>query len=218
MNYERLELTNGLASQGYLILSIDSSKSVEQSMHEVAFCLGGKLLAGRGRKTFETLKILDAAQAPTRSLSRLSGANAQPWHVDGSHLTEPPHYVIFGCRSVTGEGAPPTQILKINDSALSLGASRRETFAVRNGRASFYSTIASADRPWIRFDPGCMVAQTEQGRDLLNAVELQPAQSFINVEWTADKILIVNNWSVLHRRGDSRGPGNRSIFRISLRH
>src|ERR1039457_4271027 len=33
---------------------------------------------------------------------------------------------------------------------------RSGVFLVRNGRASWYSTILSGERPYVRFDPGCM--------------------------------------------------------------
>lgn len=217
MSSELHELSIALAGQGYATWRAIPTKSVTQVMHEVASHLGGEPLAGRGGKTFETLKVLDASKAPVRSLSRLSGVHAQPWHVDGSHLTTPPRYIILGCDAVASDGGPPTQMVRIRDSALSVQASRFETFAVRNGRASFYATIAGVDRPWIRFDPGCMVPKTAQGRALLDVMESVPVQPLVSVEWAASKILIIDNWAMLHRRGDGADFSERSLFRISLR-
>lgn len=218
MKFELTELSITLASQGYATSLAIPCKPVAQLMHEIASHLGGEPLTGRGGKTFETLNVLDASKAPVRSLSRLYGVNAQPWHVDGSHLTTPPRYIILGCDADAADGWPPTQMLRIRDSAISDPASRSEAFAVRNGRASFYATIADVDRPWVRFDPGCMVPKTAQGRALLDAMERVPVQSLVSVKWAAGRGLIIDNWAMLHRRGDGPEYSERSIFRISLRH
>ncbi|WP_375576644.1 TauD/TfdA family dioxygenase [Paracidovorax oryzae] len=218
MNFELTELSITLASQGYATWRAIHTKPVAQVMHEIASHLGGEPLSGRGGKTFETLKVLDASKAPVRSLSRLSGVDAQPWHVDGSHLTTPPRYIILGCDADAADGWPPTQMLRIRDSAISVPASRFEAFAVRNGRASFYATIAGVDRPWVRFDPGCMVPKTAQGRALLDVMESLQVQSLVSVKWAAGKILIIDNWAMLHRRGDGPEYAERTLFRISLRH
>ncbi|WP_370741094.1 MULTISPECIES: TauD/TfdA family dioxygenase [Pseudomonas] len=179
--------------------------------------MGGAVLAGRNRKVLETLKTLRADEAPLSSLSRFSGESAQPWHIDGSHLPIPPRYLILGCHSINGAGAPPTQLLRVKDAGFPLLASRRETFTVKNGRSSFYSTIASTDRTWIRFDPACMTAQTEQGRTIFEALESPPVQPCLTLEWTAGLILLVDNWTVLHRRGNASGMGHRTLLRISLK-
>lgn len=207
-----------ISTQGYFTLDNNPEKSVTQTMQEIAACMGRKILPGRNGRILEKLKILDIAEAHAHSLSSISGTGVQPWHVDGSHLTIPPRYLIFGCDIDATKDAPPTQILKIASEALPMAAFRRESFTIRNGRASFYSTIANIDRPWIRFDHGCMSAQTESGRILLSTFDLMPVQAVKNVEWTAGKILVIDNWAVVHRRGASSGFGNRSLFRISLSH
>lgn len=217
MEYDLLKLHTTIAEQGYAILDAGSSKPVSQVMQELALCFGGRVLAGRGRRVLETLRMLEANEAPLRSLSRFSGAGTQPWHVDGSHLTVPPRYVILGCDSVTASGSPPTQLMMVKDARSVLPASHRETFVVKNGGSSFYSTIASLDRLWIRFDPGCMNARSAQGCAMLEALDSLPTQPYLNLEWTVGRILIIDNWAVLHRRGNASGIGHRVLLRISLR-
>jgi len=206
-----------IRNHGYVSLNARPSMSVSQTMQELALYMGGSVVAGRNRKVLETLKTLRANEAPLSSLSRFSGADAQPWHVDGSHLLIPPRYLILGCHSISGGGAPPTQLLKVKDAGLPLLASRRETFTVKNGRSSFYSTIANTDRTWIRFDPACMTAHTEEGRTIFEGLESHSIQPSLNLEWTVGVILIVDNWTVLHRRGNASGIGHRTLLRISLK-
>lgn len=210
------ELNAIFSTQGYFTLDKNPAKSVAETMYELAEHIGGKIMPGRGGKFFEKLRILKKSEAHAYSLSSISGTGAQPWHVDGSHLTIPPRYLIFGCNSDVTKNAPTTQILKISLEALSRAKFYRESFTIRNGRASFYSTIANVDRPWIRFDPGCMSAQTEIGCALLKTFDSISAESVNNVEWTAGKILVIDNWAVVHRRGPISDFGNRSLFRLSL--
>jgi hypothetical protein len=217
MDYDLQKLHTAITGQGYVSLNADPFESVERAMQELALCLGGAMLPGRNGKIRETLETIDAHEAHRHSLSRFSGAGAQPWHVDGSHLTVPPRYVILGCHRNAGAGAPPTQLMRVKDAGFPLPESRYETFIVRNGRSSFYSTIASTDRPWIRFDPGCMSSRTAQGRTMLEALESLPAQPCLNLEWAVGEILVFDNWAVLHRRGSASGPGHRALLRISLK-
>ena len=206
-----------LSDHGYVTLGAARSKPVLEAMQEIALRLGGRILPGRGRAIVEKLKALEPTKAPLRSLSRLSGMGAQPWHVDGSHLIVPPRYLIFGCELVRGVGAPPTQLLRIKDVKSALQGSHSETFMIRNGGSSFYSTIASTERPWLRFDPGCMVARTAQGHAMLAALESMPIQPWLNKEWSEGDILIIDNWTVLHRRAEASGLGHRALLRISLK-
>lgn len=217
MDYSYDGLHAAILDHGYVSLNARSSITVSLAMQELALYMGGAIVAGRGRKALETLKTLRADEAPLNSLSHFSGAGVQPWHVDGSHLPIPPRYLILGCHSINGGGAPPTQLLRVKNAGLPLLASRRETFTVKNGRSSFYSTIASTDRTWIRFDPACMTAQTEHGRTILKTLESPQVQPCLTLEWTAGVILVVDNWAVLHRRGNASGIGHRTLLRISLK-
>jgi hypothetical protein len=206
-----------IACQGYVSLNAGPSKPVAQAMQDLALLMGGRALGGRGGRILETLETLDAHEAPSRSLSSYSGRGAQPWHVDGSHLVVPPRYLILGCVSVIGTGAPPTQLMRIKAAGFPFPASRREVFVVRNGRSSFYSTIVNPDRSWVRFDPGCMKACTEQGCSLLKSIESSPVEPCFNLDWVAGDVLIVDNWAVLHRRASATGAGFRTLLRISLK-
>lgn len=217
MEQDLQKLYEAITERGYVSLKASPSITVAQAMEEVASRMGGIVLTGRGGKVLETLKTLEADEAPPRSLSRLSGAGIQPWHVDGSHLTVPPRYVILGCQIVTGAGSAPTQLMRIKDAGFTLPESYREPFIVRNGRSSFYSMIASRDRSWIRFDPGCMSAQTAKGRSMLAELGSFQIQPCLSLDWTVGAILVIDNWAVLHRRGKASGPGNRTLLRISMR-
>ncbi len=205
-----------LSVNGYALLGARPVAGLAADMVSLASALGGDPITGRSGSVLDVLKICDAAQSHAFSLSRVSGAGMQPWHVDGSHLVVPPHLLIIGCQASGGGDAPPTQLLRLEDAEISWTAAGREPFLVRNGRASFYSMMTSEDRPWVRFDPGCMTAQTEEGQRLMTGVERSNARPTFSLDWVPGQILIVDNWRMLHRRGAGAHSGCRALLRMSL--
>nr|WP_244571479.1 TauD/TfdA family dioxygenase [Mesorhizobium carmichaelinearum] len=73
---------------------------------------------------------------------------------------------------------------------------------VRTGRRSFYSTILSPDRVFLRYDPGCLEAVDERGQAALRLMERRLAGGSPEVHhWHQGDILVIDNWRVLHGRG-----------------
>jgi hypothetical protein len=92
-------------------------------------------------------------------------------------------------------------------------------FFVRNGRQSFYSTICSPARTFVRFDTGCMVpkgAESEANAALI--VRRTKEIGFTAVGWRTGDILIIDNWNVLHGRGDGSAEtsDDRRLLRVSV--
>jgi hypothetical protein len=121
----------------------------------------GNPVAGRAGQKIEPLIPQTQASAKAKSLSVVHGLGSFPMHTDGAHRLQPPRFVVLVCTS-SGVSPVPTTLVRFRD--LQVTASERARleatpFLVRNGRRSFYSTICSASRMFIRFDAGCMVPQ-----------------------------------------------------------
>jgi hypothetical protein len=103
-----------------------------------------------------------------------------------------------------------------------LGFSREEecvlnsgVFLVRNGRASWYATVMSEDRPFVRFDPGCMTSASSQGNEAVRMIEKRFAASRpVRIEWARGNVLIVDNWRILHGRESSDGDDEKVLLRV----
>lgn len=206
-----------LAAAGYTVVHVTNVAAMPKVMVDLAVGLG-TLISGRpGGPMLDSLKMLDRHDAKPSSLSRLNGLDAQPWHVDGAHWPVPPRFLVLGCESTTGTGVPTTQLLRMRDvDLLSASHAHREPFMVRNGRRSFYSTISSRDRAWARFDPGCMTPLTDQGRYLAAALQLADARPSLDFAWGDGDILVIDNWTMFHRRSAPAGTGQRVLSRISV--
>ena len=90
---------------------------------------------------------------------------------------------------------------------------------VTNGRNSFFSTILSKARPFVRFDPGCMTATTTDGVKALAALAKENWPDHIEtVFWEAGSVVVMDNWRMLHGRGHADCPdSDRILLRISIR-
>ena len=97
-------------------------------------------------------------------------------------------------------------------------ASRSAVFSNRNGRNSFYGSILEEGRPFIRFDPGCMIPLTVEGEMALGAFRIERhLRKLIRHDWSVGDILVFDNWRFLHARGvDSPTDRDRLLMRVMI--
>jgi Taurine catabolism dioxygenase TauD, TfdA family len=181
----------------------------------------GDPVKGRAGEMIESLKPTVQAGANAKSLSVVHGVGSFPMHTDGAHQLQPPRYVVLVCAS-PGKSPVPTTLIRFRD--LQVSASERSQleatpFLVRNGRRSFYSTICSRSRPFIRFDPGCMIPQGFESEASIRLIAHRAREvGFTLVYWRAGDVLVIDNWTVLHGRGlgISEASSDRTILRVSV--
>jgi len=182
----------------------------------------GNPCAGRNGHLIERLTPAEWSKANRSSLSATHGVSALPLHVDGSHRSTPPRFVILACER-PGSLPVPTVLARFDELDLApeeLHQCETAPFLIRNGRQSFYSTILDTSRPFLRFDLGCMTALSEAASNISRTIagrliQLGPAL----IEWTAGDILIIDNWRVLHGRGlpSAVTSTDRCLIRVSVR-
>jgi hypothetical protein len=150
-------------------------------------------------------------------LSAQYGLNALPFHVELSHRQLPCRYFLLGCIDPGSPGAP-TMLLDWRNLGLSseeFSLLESAPIVVRTGRRSFYSTVLSPDRTFLRYDPGCIEAVDERGRTALKLLRDRLARAAPNIhEWQRGEMLIVDNWRMLHARGPSEESSSRRLTRI----
>jgi hypothetical protein len=181
----------------------------------------GVPLSGRAGQTIEPLLPTKPTEAKPKSLSAIHGLGSFPMHTDGAHQIVPPRFVVLTCAS-SGTRPVPTNLLRFRD--LGLGASELARFEaipflVRNGRRSFYSTICSVSRPFIRFDEGCMVPQDASGEASKRFIAQRARDvGFETVHWQTGDVLVIDNWNVMHGRGVGNGAASadRQLFRVNV--
>jgi hypothetical protein len=183
--------------------------------------LFGNPVTGRAGQKIEPLIPTEQARANAKSLSVAHGLGSFPMHTDGAHQLQPPRFVVLVCAS-PGTSPVPTTLIRFRD--LKVTASERTRleaapFLVRNGRRSFYSTICSRSRRFIRFDAGCMMPQGSESESSVKLIAHRASEvGFTLVNWRTGDVLVIDNWTVLHGRGlgISEASFDRKLLRVSV--
>jgi alpha-ketoglutarate-dependent taurine dioxygenase len=181
----------------------------------------GNLVMGRAGQKIEPLIPTEQARANVKSLSVVYGLGSFPMHTDGAYRLQPPRFVVLVCAS-PGTSPVPTTLIRFRD--LKLAASERTQleaapFLVRNGRRSFYSTICSPSRMFVRYDAGCMMPQGPQSEASARLIAHRANEiGFTLVHWRTGDVLVIDNWTVLHGRGlgSSQASSDRKLLRVSV--
>lgn len=166
----------------------------------------------------QKLQPTDKRAANPRSLSRQYSIGEFPLHVDMAHWITPCRYVLLGCVD-PGAGRRATTLLdvfRLNFPPAVMDLLYSAPFRVLNGRKSFFATIFSRDRAFIRFDPGCMAPISSEGSSAQEAI-LKNSSNVESIAWRAGRVLLIDNWRVLHgRSGSVCGDGERILLRVLI--
>lgn len=212
-----------LGSRGWV--SFAMSFSTESDLREQLLAMAsavGTPAATRSRGSLcDTLLPTEAAAAKPRSLSKVHAVGEFPLHIDTAHWLTPCRYVMLACVS-PGSANRPTLLMDMRRLPLNHHQSsllHSTPLRVTNGRNSFFSTILSKARPFVRFDPGCMTATTADGVKALALLAKENWRDHIEaVFWVAGTVVVIDNWRMLHGRGHADCPdSDRRILRISIR-
>lgn len=179
----------------------------------------GTRAPGRAGAIEETIRPQAPDEAHPRSLSARFGLDALPFHIELSHRPRPCRYLLLGCLD---PGLSRTATMLLDWRTLGFAADELQLLEsapvlVRTGRRSFYSTILSPDRAFLRYDPGCLEAVDARGRSALNLLRqrLRGASSEVH-HWCRGDILIIDNWRTLHGRAPSQQSSGRRLARMLI--
>jgi hypothetical protein len=212
-----------LETHGWLSFTLLSSceSDLREQLLALAAGLGTPAATRFGGSLCDTLLPTEAHAAKPRSLSNIHSAGEFPIHNDTAHWLTPCRYVMLACVS-PGSGSRPTLLmdtrrLPLNERQASLLHST--PLRVTNGRNSFFSTILSKTRPFVRFDSGCMTETTPDGAAALKVLSRHNWPDHIEtVYWEVDTVLVIDNWRLLHGRGHADcSDSDRKLLRISIR-
>ena len=213
-----IAIREGLTTQGWSLVDWPS----DQPALHLADKLGTPEPSRLGGPLVDTLRPVNQEEARPRSLSAIWGLGAFPFHTDGSAQRRPPRYVLL--RLASGSASQRPTLLQ-DFRALPLGRATKKSLArdvwlVNGGRGRFLTSILSSTlisgSTILRFDPACMrpcSAPTGAARAVLEACLFSPAI----VDWQPGKLLVFDNWRVLHARAAKAGtdPGiDRVLERI----
>jgi alpha-ketoglutarate-dependent taurine dioxygenase len=212
-----------LQSRGWVSFQLrtQTEKDLQVKLLSLADRLGKPASTRSGRGLCDVLLPTESNDAKPHSLSKVYAFGEFPMHTDTAHWLKPCRFVILACVS-PGRARRPTLLLDtrrlpFNEYQSSL--LRSTPLRITNGRNSFFSTILSKGRPFVRFDPGCMTATTCDGSNALAVLAHRNWPEYIEIiQWEEGTVLVLDNWRVLHGRGHADCPDfDRSLLRVSVR-
>ena len=156
-----------LESRGWVSFAMPSSteSDLRKQLPALASGLGTPAATRSGGSLCDMLLPTESEAAKPRSLSKVHAVGEFPLHIDTAHWLTPCRYVMLACVS-PGSASRPTLLMDARRLPLTEHQSlllHSTPLRVTNSRNSFFSTILSKARPFVRFDPGCMTATTPDG-------------------------------------------------------
>ena len=188
---------------------------------EIARQIGSPVPSKVRREIFDRLKPTEARLAKAHSLSKIYSLSEFPLHIDTAHWTIPCRFIILACVS-SGLGNRKTTLLdtkRLNLSKIQTKLLYNTPLRVKNGRYSFFGTVLSSDRAFIRYDPGCMKAVSPDGNEILDMFTVNNWPNLVDeIDWIPGKVVIIDNWRMLHGRGYSTNTDNeRNLLRVMVK-
>lgn len=212
-----------LNKSGWLEFSIDAPTKDEfiANLLSVAVQLGTPVPSRTGGGIYDLLRPTEQENSHPNSLSRKYSSGEFPLHVDTAHWIIPCHYVMLGCLS---PGVSNRATFFLDTEGIVLSSSQfqllhQTPIRIVNGRKSFFGTIFSKERRFVRYDPGCMKPVCNNGQLALDIFSYENCADRIqSVNWIKNKVIIFNNWRMLHGRQESSCINTeRALIRISIK-
>lgn len=211
-----------LTRQGWATIQFadPSERSLRKEMSSLAGRLGRAVPVRTGGDLFTVLTPTTTAAAHARSLSRKFSLGEFELHNDTAHWITPCRYIVIACVD-TGDGGRPTLLLDSKTLPLTrdeVELMQTAPMRILNGRTSFFSTILSQNRPFLRFDVGCMTGATPEASAALNLLKKERWKKEVQeFHWQPGIGLVIDNWRVLHGRGSAcRDDPQRLLLRLSF--
>lgn len=192
------------------------AEHIQSAMESIAADLGQPIVAKNG--IVEEVSPHRMEDSNPNSLSGKYGLDDFPLHCDTSHWIVPCRYILLACKKAS-DVPVSTKLLDTRDMNLSSSDKRlvlSSVFLIKNGRKSFYSSILSSSRDFIRLDPGCMYALDDDSKKAMEIYSYTKQKDLVKeINWRIGDILIIDNWRVLHGRRSSPNL-DRALMRVRV--
>lgn len=141
-------------------------------------------------------------------------------HTDTAFWINPVRYILFGIKEVS---CCTTQIALASDIFNRMEIQDRKDieraiFKVKTVNKQFYSPLIFKDytTSGIKYDPSCMTPANKFAEKFVKNI-LEIDYPVTEIKWSGKKALIIDNWKVLHGRGEALVNEERELKRIYIK-
>lgn len=207
-----------LRNDGWCETNVVNLMSLGDELVEIGTELGKPVALRNSTGLVQKLVPTVSDKAHPNSLSSQHALKSFPLHVDTAHWPTPCRYVVLGCLSEEESNRRTVlmDFLEMDISKLERDILFNAPFKITNGRNSFYGTVLSRQRNYVRYDPGCMTPATKYGHGVFDIFSEECTKSMLrHITWARGKIVIIDNWRMLHGRGEAIKEGSdRILYRV----
>lgn len=194
-NYKSILQT--VKEEGWIELNFDADKSLFEFAENFGNPIGSRFTSLAGdilcpTRQQDTVKL---------SMSKKYGLNAFPYHTDCAYYTIPPRLIFFRIKNINNSSA--TMLMRVKDLSLNnqtLEYLKSGLFLIKGYKKLFYSHLLIDNI--FRWDEDCIEPIDKYAKVGTEIIQ----KSIINTQshkhyWqNINKILIVDNWQILHAR------------------
>lgn len=216
-----LSVATDLKLHGWSLVSYSGRDRLELPLNAIALTLGTPVPGRREQPPSIILEPTVENSAPSKSISKKYGLSAFPYHTDTAHWEQPARYICLACEDV-GTTKTPTHLISMSHIDIDEQIQnhlQHVLYLVTNGRKSFYTTILERNphkQHW-RWDSTCMKSVDKAGNKLKKKfTDILETTNHICISWTRGDLLILDNYSMMHARGQASIDG-RKIRRILVK-
>ena len=194
--------------------------STDSELISIASNLGEITKHPNGQCVF-TLKPKSEQNAIKGTFSSKHGLNEFPLHTDTAFYKKPARYILM--HSINPSNCDTTLLLKksfwdlmtINEKA----KAERAIYLVKTKQEKFYTSFIFRENEEIgfKYDPSCMFPVNKYAKEfdqLFKKILLEIP--LINIKWSGNKTVIIDNWNILHGRKSAKNDIKRELKRIYI--
>ena len=204
-------------------IEITEINTIKDAMNLAMQC--GKIVPHPCGKLIKKLSPKNKKNGIKNTLSWIHGYSEFPLHTDTAYWTVPVRFVLL---TTYNSNSVETTILKTRKlieklDFQTINNMKKSIFLTKSPYGSFYSSFEfkQDSESGFRFDASCMKPYNKYSEkffeDFISATKDDTEYETIN--WTPGKVLIVDNWKVMHGRKSIKklSNRNRTLYRIYIK-
>ena len=197
------------------VFSNEDVISIASSFDAVVPHLNGEMLT--------VISPSDGKDKITGTFSNRFGHSTFPLHTDTAFWTKPARYIVM---AMLEKSNCNTHIINFNELLADLNdkalmALQTATYLISTIEGKKYTSplLKTNGEQGIRFDPSCMTPINDSALYFHQAfLEVLDKTSMSEINWTGNKAVVIDNWNVLHGRGEiCSSDKNRKLLRVYTR-
>lgn len=182
----------------------------------------GEILPDDNGNSIQYLKPKSNLTGVKDSLSFNFGYSKFPFHTDTAYWSLPARYLVLTSEKVSNCS---TYLFDLNlifneCNAKDLLDLKKSVFLLKTFAFQKFTTLVIQEKETIgiRYDPNIMFPINNSSKRAIKLINcsLEKLRS-IEIEWTGENIIVLDNWRIMHSRGDTSNDKERLLKRIYLR-